>query len=88
MIPKFVYPYLWFSDIKSLDTNKDCHRIILNVLNIGSKKATDWLFDFYKKSKIKNVVKQYGKKELSPKSLNYWMLMLGVNKKDLTKTRF
>jgi len=43
----------------------------LNILNIGNKKATDWLFDFYKKSKIKNVVKQYGKKELSPKSLNY-----------------
>lgn len=71
MIPKFVYPYLWFSDIKYLDASKDYQRIILNVLNIGSKEATDWLFGFYKKPKIKDVVKKYGKKELSSKSLNY-----------------
>jgi hypothetical protein len=89
MCPKVIEPYLWFSDIKKIDLEKDYIRIILNVLNIGDKKATDWLFKQYSKTKIKQVILSYGAKgELSDKSLNYWTLLLNINKKDLIKTRF
>lgn len=72
MCPKLIQPYLWFSDLKKIDLQKDKTRIILNVLNIGSKKATDWLLKFYPKSDIKKTIINYGAKgELSPKSLNY-----------------
>ncbi len=72
MIPKIIQPYLWFSDIKKMDLEEDKNRIILNVLNIGSKKATDWLFNYYPKSVIKKVVIEHGAKgELDDKSLNY-----------------
>jgi hypothetical protein len=89
MCPKFIEPYLWFSDTKTIDLKKDYIRIILNVLNIGDKKATDWLFKQYSKTRIKQVILSYGAKgELSDKSLNYWTLLLNINKKDLIKTRF
>lgn len=55
-----------------MDLEEDKNRIILNVLNIGSKKATDWLFNYYPKSVIKKVVIEHGAKgELDDKSLNY-----------------
>lgn len=89
MIPSFVKPFLWFSDLKKIDPQEDKERIILNVLDIGSKKATDWLFDFYPKSTIKKIIiKQGAKGELSDKSLNYWTLVLNIDKTKLIKSRF
>lgn len=89
MIPSFVKPFLWFSDLKKIDPQADKERIILNVLDIGSKKATDWLFDFYPKSTIKKIIiKQGAKGELSDKSLNYWILVLNIDKTKLIKSRF
>jgi hypothetical protein len=72
MCPKIIQPYLWSSDLEKIDLQEDKIRIILNVLNIGSKKATDWIFNFYPKAEIKKTIINYGAKgELSPKSLNY-----------------
>lgn len=89
MLPKSIQPFLWFSDLKKIDLQKDKTRIILNVLNLGTKKATDWLFGYYPKSEIKKVVKNYGAKgELSPKSLNYWTFILDIKQSQLIKTRF
>ncbi len=89
MPPKFIQPFLWFSDLKKIDLEKDKVRIILNLLNFGSKKATDWLFSYYLKSDIKRVLINYGAKgELSAKSLNYWGLVLNVKSEQLIKSRF
>jgi hypothetical protein len=89
MLPKFIKPFLWYHDFKKIDLQKDKQRIILNILNIGTKKATDWLFDFYPKSEIKKIVINYGSKgELSKKSLNYWVLFLNIDSKKLIKSRF
>jgi len=87
-LPKFIQSLLWFSDINKIDMEEDYERIILNVLNYGDLEAMHWLFECYSKNIIKNIVKKYGKGELSDKSLNYWMLILKINKKDLVKTRF
>jgi hypothetical protein len=89
MPPKFIKPFLWSSDFKKIDAQKDKDRIILNLLNVGSKKATDWLFSYYPKKEIKKVfVNRAGKGELNKKSLNYWALVLKVEQKSLIKTRF
>jgi hypothetical protein len=88
MTPKIIQPYLWFSDLKKIDLHKDKNRIILNVLNFGSREATDWLFKYYLKSEIKQVIKNYGAKgELSKKSLNYWTFLLNIKKEQLVTTR-
>jgi hypothetical protein len=89
MLPKVIQPFLWFSDLKKIDLEKDKKRIILNVLNLGTKKATDWLFAFYGKATIKKIIKQFGGKgELSPKSLNYWALILKIDKSKIEQSRF
>jgi len=88
-LPKFVEPYLWFNDLAKINPQKDKQRIILNVLNLGSKKATDWLLDFYPRATVKSIFqKNAAKGELSPKSLNYWCLKLKVDPKTLVKKRF
>lgn len=88
MIPKVIQPFLWFSDLKKIDLQKDKARVIINILNIGSRPATDWLFNFYPKTVIKKVVMSYGAKgELSAKSLNYWTLVLNIPKTKLAKSR-
>ena len=89
MAPKVIIPFLWSYYQKKIDLQRDRERIILNLLNLGSKDATDWLFSFYPKSLIRRVLKERGSKgELSPKSLNYWTLMLGVDKSKLSRLRF
>jgi hypothetical protein len=88
MPPKFVTPYLWSSNIKEIDLQADKKRIILNVLNFGTKQATDWLFSFYSRSEIKSVIVSQGAKgELSNKSLNYWSLILNINSEHLVRAR-
>ncbi len=88
MLPKSVQPFLWSSDLKKIDLQRDKKRIILNLLNLGSKKATDWLFIFYSKAVIKKTLINYGARgELSAKSLNYWNLILNIDPKKLIKSR-
>jgi hypothetical protein len=41
MPPKFIKPFLWSADFKKIDVQKDKDRIVLSLLNVGSKKATD-----------------------------------------------
>jgi len=87
MLPQFIKPFLW--SYEKIDLKKDKTRIILNLLNYGTQKATDWLFDTYSKSDIKEVIIEYGAKgELDKKSLNYWALVLNIDKKKLLKSRF
>jgi hypothetical protein len=89
MPPKVIQPFLWFNDLKKINLERDKNRIILNVLNFGTKKATDWLFAFYGRSTIKTVVKNCGGKgELSPKSLNYWALVLKLKRQEIPSSRF
>lgn len=89
MVPKVITPYLWYLDINNVDLERDKKRIILNVLNYGTKEATDWLFSYYDREDIKNILKKHGAVgELSKKSLNYWCVILGVLQKELTTSRF
>lgn len=89
MLPESVKSVLWSYDLKKIKPQTDKKRIILNVLNYGSQAATNWLFDFYSKDDIKNCVTSFGAKgELSPKSLNYWLLVLEIDPKKILRSRF
>jgi len=87
-LPKNVQKFLWSADLAKLDLDKSKTRIILNVLNLGDWAATGWLFSQYSRPDIIDAVINYGAKELSPKSLNYWRLLLNIREKDLIVTRF
>jgi len=78
MIPAFVKPFLWSYDTNSLDLERDKRRIITNVLKLGTKEASDWLFDTYSKEDIIECVSNPLPGEWDRKSLSYWALVLDV----------
>ncbi len=78
MIPDYVKPSLWSYDTERLDLDKNKRRIITNILNSGTKKAVEWLFDTYEKEDIKEAVRNPMSGEWSKKSLHFWELVLDV----------
>jgi hypothetical protein len=88
MVPEVIKPFLWSNDLEKVDLQRDKNRIILNVLNLGTKAATDWLFGFYPRSEIIETILERGAKgELNDKSLNYWTLILDIDPKKLNRIR-
>ena len=77
-IPDFVKPFLWSYDVSKLDIEKDKKRIITNVLNHGTKEATDWLFSIFNINDITEVIENPIPGEWNKKSLNFWSFILGV----------
>lgn len=78
MIPDFVAPFLWSYDTNALDLKRDKKRIITNVLNLGTQRATDWLFSVYTKRDITDCVAHPLPGEWSDKSISFWAFILGV----------
>jgi len=60
------------------------------VLNLGSAKATSWLFKIYSKKDIKKAVADPMVGEWNDKSLNFWSLIFDilVPKKNIRKIEF
>ena len=85
MIPSYVHPFLWSYDINKLDLSRNKKRIITNVLNSGTTKATDWLFSVYNKNDIKKIVADPLPGEWGKKSLKFWSLVLGVTQSKLER---
>ncbi|MBD3300523.1 MAG: hypothetical protein GF347_04175 [Candidatus Moranbacteria bacterium] len=80
MLPNFIKPFLWSYDFSKIDLEKDKKVIILNILNLGSKQAINWLFDNYSRSEILEVINRSYSGEWNKKSLNYWSIVLDFNK--------
>ena len=77
-IPQFIRPFLWSYDISELDLKKDKKRVITNILNYGTKEATDWLFSKFKDEDIRDAIEKPFPGEWSKKSLHFWALIFGV----------
>lgn len=77
-IPDFVRGALWSYDINRMDLERDKVRIITNVLNYGTKSATDWLRATYSADDIASVVTHPRSGEWNKKSLNFWSLIYQV----------
>jgi hypothetical protein len=86
MIPKYVRPFLWSYDIKKIDKEKNKKRIITNVLNLGTQKATDWLRKNYSSRDIKEAIINPLPGEWDKKSLNLWSIVFKV-KPSLSKKK-
>ncbi len=82
-IPAFLTPFLWSYDLSKMDIEKNKKRIITNVLNYGTKKATDWLFGFFGEKDIKETLENPLPGEWNKKSLNFWSLILNVKARKL-----
>lgn len=77
-IPPFVRPFLWSYDIERLDRQADKKRIITNVLNLGTKKATDWLENVFERDELREALEYPLPGEWNRKSLHFWSLIFDV----------
>ena len=77
-VPQSMRPFLWSYDMTRIDMVKDKKRIITNILNLGTKEATDWLFSAFDKKDICEAVLNPLPGEWSKKSLHFWAFALGV----------
>ncbi len=78
-------PFLWSYDLEKMDIERDKRRIISNVLNLGTKEATDLLFEIYDENDIKEAVENPKPGEWSKKSLNYWSIIFDLKTKHVLR---
>ncbi|MEA3449776.1 MAG: hypothetical protein U9Q85_02245 [Patescibacteria group bacterium] len=74
-------PFLWSFNFAEIDFEKNKKRIITNVLNFGTKEATDLLFKIYDKKDIKKQVENPLPGEWNDKSLNFWSIIFKIKPK-------
>jgi hypothetical protein len=72
-IAKYVQKYFWDINPQKASPKSHPEYYIERILEFGDQKAVDWLKFVYGKKKMKLVVK---KGRLSPRSQNYWKLVL------------
>lgn len=77
-IPQSVRATLWSYDVDRMDVLRDKERIITNVLNYGTKDATDWLKEVYNDQDMIQVVKNPRPGEWNKKSLNFWATVFNI----------
>jgi hypothetical protein len=87
MLPQSIKQALWSYDTDKIDVTVDKKLVISQVLNFGTKEATDWVFDYYGKSSVKEVALSMSAGQWNKKSLNFWSLILDF-KSDQIKNRF
>lgn len=84
-LPNFLSPFFWSYDLSQLHLERNKKRIITNILNYGTKEATDWLFSTFKKEDIEEAIKIPLSGEWNRKSLNFWSLVLGVSAGNISR---
>jgi hypothetical protein len=80
-IPEFLKPLFWEVDFYKLEFPKKQDFIIRRILEYGDKKAIYWMKQNLDKNAIKDVLCKT--KGLSPRSANYWAVVLGINKREV-----
>lgn len=84
-VPNYIKPFLWSYDVSKIDLQRDKKRIITNVLNYGTKEATDWLFSVYNKDDVIETIKNPFSGEWNKKSLYFWSFVFGVKAGDTAR---
>ncbi len=80
-LPKSVRNVLWSYDSAKIDLTDHKKIIISQVLNFGTKEATDWLFATYSESEIRDIASQIPAGQWDRKSLALWSLYLDIRPK-------
>lgn len=77
-LPQAVQNVLWSYDLAQIDLHLHKKIIISQVLNFGTKAATDWLFTTYDRNEICSVANQIPTGQWDRKSLALWSLYLDI----------
>jgi hypothetical protein len=73
--PPFVRAFLWSFDCDRLDIERDKRLVITQVLNLGTKIATDWVRTRYTAEDIKETLRTPVPGTWNRKSLRLWSLV-------------
>ena len=77
-MPHFLKEYFWDVDFEKIDPNKYRSYIVKRILNYGDERAITWLTKhFSKDEQIKTLTSS---RDLSPRSANFWRLILDIPK--------
>jgi len=71
---KFRQALFWDTKPGKIDANRNAKYVIERILDFGSDKEVRWLYNFYDKSLLKEVVAK--SRSLRPETKNLWMLLL------------
>ena len=73
-LPLAVKLCLWSYDTDKVDISSldDRFRIVLNILNRGSRQAVEWLWQNFTEEEIKTVINASIASEWNKKSLSFW----------------
>jgi len=85
-IPEFVRPFLWSYDTAALDLERDKRLIITQVLNLGTRQATDWLRSVYPLPDLREAVVHPAPGVWNKKSLAFWGLIFNVTPQEQART--
>ncbi|MEI8143260.1 MAG: hypothetical protein WCG48_01430 [Candidatus Berkelbacteria bacterium] len=80
-LPKSVENVLWSYDVNKIDFDNHKKLIVAQVLNFGTKEATDWLFRTYGIDQIRKVAEIIPMGQWDRKSLALWSLCLDIDPK-------
>jgi len=80
-LPTFLHRYFWDIDATKLNTQKKPQYVIQRILEMGDPKAIYWLRKNFSKKQIKETLCQG--RQISPKTGNFWSLLLGLDKKKI-----
>ena len=80
-LPKSVENVLWSYDVNKIDLDLHKKLIISQVLNFGTRAATDWLFKTYEPEEIRKIAEQIPIGQWDRKSLALWAIYLGTKPK-------
>jgi hypothetical protein len=79
-IPRSLWSHFQEYDPQALDLQQDANLIIQRTLEFGDWDDLRWLFRSYGKPRIRQFVRQYGERWLSPVTFNYWRKFLGIRR--------
>lgn len=82
ILPKFLKRYFWDVDYHHIDPQHRAEYVVKRILEYGDGKAVRWMRENFEKAKIKEVLCET--RDLSPQSANYWAIVLGVDRKEIT----
>lgn len=80
-LPDFLKKYFWDVDFEKLNAYQYPYFVIERILEYGDDKAIKWLLKYFKKSEIKKVLLK--RRNVTPRSANYWALILGLPKNQI-----
>lgn len=73
--PAFLQPFLWSYDLSQMDIERDKRVIVRQILDYGTKPATDWLRRTYTAGEIRAGIRDSVQSDWSKKSLALWELV-------------